>query len=142
MNKQIKRISNAILALLLVTMGVSMQAQADVMAEPTTPKMQADAPKMSDQDRKAKVYEQLNLTDDQKVQVDALLKTQRDEMQILRGSDIDRREKREQIKGMRSKHQDQMSSILSKDQMVKYSELVSKRTDKLKGKRKAARLDR
>jgi hypothetical protein len=104
--------------------------------------MTADTPKMDADAKKAKLYKELNLTDGQIEKVDALLKTQKEELVALRGSDVERREKRERVQSMKSKHQDEMATILSEDQMVKYREILSKRSAKMKGKRKGPRSDK
>lgn len=107
--------------------------QAPAMQE-ATPRMTTDDRKADRQAKKEKLYADLELTDEQAEQMDAINNKHRESLKALR--EVSREERRSQAKELKESHLSDVAEILDEAQLAKYKEALGNRKSKMKRKRR------
>ncbi len=82
-----------------------------------------------------KLTKELSLSDEQSKQVYSAFLSQAQQMEALKSTDTDKKAKREQMKSIWQNTDATISSLLDKDQSVKYEKFKEKRKEKHKQKK-------
>ncbi|MCL1050430.1 hypothetical protein L2755_12430 [Shewanella abyssi] len=84
----------------------------------------------------AKFTQELNLTDEQQVETEAVMGEFHDEMKLLHDSEGSRREKGEQMRAAAETRDNKMQQILDEPQYEQYQQMVAEMREQMKQKRK------
>ncbi|MFT5789060.1 MAG: hypothetical protein ACI8SJ_001168 [Shewanella sp.] len=84
----------------------------------------------------AKLTQELNLTDEQQVETEAVMGLFHDEVKLLHDTDSSRHEKGEQMKAAAEERDSKMQQILDEPQYEKYQQMVAEMYEQMKHKRK------
>lgn len=86
--------------------------------------------------RAEQMAKDLNLSDDQKQQVQALFEEQQAKMKEMKAAPGDQNAKREEMKGLRKGWDEKLESIIGKENMAKHKAMMMEKAKEMKGKGK------
>lgn len=97
---------------------------------------QGDKAQVGAKARAEQMAKDLNLSDAQKQQVQALFEEQQAKMKEMKAAPGDQNAKREEMKGLRKGWDEKLESIIGKENMAKHKAMMMEKAKELKGKGK------
>ncbi len=99
---------------------------------------QEDAQKAKCKEKKEHAMEALELSDDQRAEIDALREEMKDKRATLKADEsLDEAARKEEMKALKSEHKEAISEILTEDQLAKLEEIKAEKKAERKAKRDA-----
>ena len=99
--------------------------------EPVTPPPARSEHREEMKDRARKMARELDLTADQKIQVEAIFKQMAEELKTLRGdASLTADQKRTKVREVRKSHEEQVDALLTPEQKVKAKEMRAAKRDR------------
>lgn len=97
---------------------------------------QGDKAQVGAKARAEQMAKDLNLSETQKQQVQALFEEQQAKMKEIKAATSDQEAKREEMKGLRKGWDEKLESIIGKENMAKHKAMMMDKAKELKGKGK------
>jgi Spy/CpxP family protein refolding chaperone len=120
---------------------VGFLAPAVSYAAPKQGQGQKDSKRVDPLDRLQNVLAQLDLTDDQKTQIDAIITPARQQLEDIKKGDDDRKAKQTKTREVLEQTREKVTAVLTDQQKTKLKEITANERGKRAGKQKQTKPD-